>query len=181
MLIIAILTLLLAVTPSIEKNYNYLSDYIKFNRIVFIIFILSAYLAYNVLNVEAIGEGVGIFGGVFKITVLSQVFDIILCIIGAIVVILTCFAPYQYKIYDDTKVMEYFMNTDNDKNLKSRAILFKNSFKDYYNYKLVKFYNNNDHNNKSNIFIIINKFLNKISNYLPDLKIKFPFLLENKL
>jgi len=181
MLIVAILTLLLAVTPSIKKNYNYLSDYIKFNRIVFIIFILSSYLAYNVLNVDAIAEGVGIFGGVFKITVLSQVFDIILCIIGALVVILTCFAPYHYKVYDDTKVMKYFMNTDSDKNLMNRAIIFKNSFKDYYYYKLIKFYDYNDYNNKSNIYIMFINILKKISSYIPDIQIKSPFLLEKKL
>ena len=78
MLIIAILILLLAATSSIERSYNYLADYVKFNRIVFIIFILSAYLAYNTLDVDGLGGGIGIYGGVFKITVLSQVFDIIL-------------------------------------------------------------------------------------------------------
>jgi len=57
----AILILLLAVTSSIELNHNYLTDYIKFNRIVFVIFILGAYLAYNTLDVEAIGTGIGIY------------------------------------------------------------------------------------------------------------------------
>jgi|SRR5271167_2256414 len=109
MLIIAILILLLAATSSIERNYNYLTDYVKFNRIVFIIFILGAYLAYNTLNVDAIGSGIGIYGGVFKITILSQVFDIFLFIIGGIVTILTCFVPYNFKNYDDCKSMKFIL------------------------------------------------------------------------
>jgi hypothetical protein len=115
MLILSILILLLAVTSSIEPNYNYLADYVKLNRIVFIIFILGAYLAYNTLDVEAYGSGIGIYGGVFKITVLSQVFDIILFLTGSIVTILTCFVPYHFKVYDDSAIMDSFMNRDNEK------------------------------------------------------------------
>jgi NADH-ubiquinone oxidoreductase chain 2 len=110
MLIIAILILLLAATSSIERNYNYLSDYVKFNRIVFIIFILGAYLAYNTLYVNAIDSGIGIYGGVFKITILSQVFDIFLFITGGIVTILTCFVPYNFKHYDESKSMKYTLD-----------------------------------------------------------------------
>ena len=86
-----------------------MSDYIKFNRIVFITFILGAYLAYNTLNVDAIGSGVGIYGGVFKITILSQVFDIFLFITGGIVTILTCFIPYNFKNYNDSKLMKFIL------------------------------------------------------------------------
>jgi hypothetical protein len=113
MLIISLIILLLAVASSVESNYNFLADYVKFNRIVFIIFILGAYLAYNSLDIYAFGSGIGIYGGVFKITVLSQVFDIILFVIGAIVTILTCFAPYNFKIYNDSNVIEPLMNKDN--------------------------------------------------------------------
>jgi len=114
MLIIAILILLLAATSSFERNYNYLADYVKFNRIVFIIFILGAYMAYNILDMEAIANGIGIYGGVFKVSVLSQVFDIILFITGGIVTILTCFVPYNFKNYDDSKSMKFILENDNE-------------------------------------------------------------------
>src|ERR1700724_2081373 len=114
MLIISILILLLAVTSSIQPNYNYIADYVKLNRIVFIIFILGAYLAYNILDIDAYGSGIGIYGGVFKITVLSQVFDIILFLTGAIVTILTCFAPYNFKNYDDSHIIEPLMSDTNE-------------------------------------------------------------------
>jgi len=113
MLIIAIIILLLAATSSIESKYNYLADYVKFNRIVFIIFILGAYLAYNTLDVDAIGGGIGIYGGVFKITILSQVFDIVLFITGAIVSTLTCFVPYIIKNYDNCKSMNFILKNEN--------------------------------------------------------------------
>jgi hypothetical protein len=112
-LIIAILILLLAATSSIERNYNYLADYVKFNRIVFIIFILGAYLAYNTLNVEAIDSGIRIYGGAFKVTILSQVFDIILFITGAIVTILTCFVPYNLINYDNSKSIKFILENEN--------------------------------------------------------------------
>src|SRR5271170_1945493 len=109
MLIIAIIVLLLAATSSIERNYNYLADYVKFNRIVFIIFILGAYLAYNTLDVYAFGSGIGIYGGVFRVSVLSQITDILLFITGAFVTVLTCFVPYNFKKYDDSKSIKYIM------------------------------------------------------------------------
>jgi len=180
MLIIAILILLLAVTSSTEINYNYLTDYIKFNRIVFIIFILGAYLAYNILNVNVIEGGVGVFGGVFKLTVLSQVFDIILCMIGGIVVILVCFSPYNFKLYNDSKLMNIFTDSRNYKNLSSNATLLKDSFKNSYYSKLINFYSYNHYKNKNNIYIMILKFLKKISYFIPNFKIKSPILLEER-
>jgi len=182
MLIIAIVVLLLAVTPSIEKNYNYLADYIKFNRIVFIIFILGAYLAYNVLYVNALEDGVGIFGGVFRLTSLSQVFDIILCLIGATVIILTCFAPYNFRVYDDSNVMTQFMSEEHDLALSDKARSFKNDFLDYYFNKLFNMYLiNDDMSNKSYIYTKIINILDKISNYIPNIEVKIPIILEKKL
>jgi hypothetical protein len=155
MLIIAILILLLAATSSIERNYNYLADYVKFNRIVFIIFILGAYLAYNTLNVEAIDSGIGIYGGAFKVTILSQVFDIILFITGAIVTILTCFVPYNLRNYDNSKSIKFILENENKNvvNSQTHYLFFKSSFKDYYYNKLLNYYPYNDFTNKSNIYI----------------------------
>jgi hypothetical protein len=114
----AILILLLAATSSLEVNKNYLADYVKFNRIVLLIFILGGYLAYNVLNVDAFGNGISIYGSVFKVTVLSQVFDIVLFITGGIVTILTCFVPYNIKKYDDSESMKYIMDSETGEMIK---------------------------------------------------------------
>jgi len=157
MLIISILILLLAVTSSIETNYNYLADYVKLNRIVFITFILGSYIAYNTLYVDSLNDGIGIYGGVFKITILSQVFDILLFLTGAIVTILTCFVPYNFRIYNDSKLMEYFMSSKSNNNLSSTAIHFKYNFKNYYYEKLLSFH---PYNNSSRELSIYNIFIN---------------------
>lgn len=176
MLIISILILLLAVTSTIRPNYNYLADYVKFNRIVFIIFILGGYLAYNTLDVNTYGNGVGIYGGVFKITVLSQVFDIILFVTGAIVTILTCFIPYNFKIYNDSKVMDLIMKSESPINN-----VINSEFKRSYYNKDLKSYNYSDREYKSNylyyLIIIVKNYINKLPNY----KINLPYLVESKI
>jgi len=88
MLIIGLLLLILAVSSTDERN---LPMYVKINRIVFILFISNAYLAYNTLYVDTLAGGIGIYGGVFKVNILSQVFDIIILLTGSIVSILTCY------------------------------------------------------------------------------------------
>jgi NADH-ubiquinone oxidoreductase chain 2 len=148
---IAILILLLAVTSGLERNRNYMVDYVKLNRIVFIVFILSAYLAFNILDVKILVGGIGIYGGVFKITVLSQIFDIIMLIIGGIVSLLTCFMPYNIKNklnLDATSVLEKIY-LDNKSFLKSH--LSSNNF-----------------------------FLNNIIKFLPKIKLNTPYLLEKR-
>ena len=183
MLIIAILILLLAATSSIERNYNYLTDYVKFNRIVFIIFILGAYIAYNTLNIYAIGSGIGIYGGVFKITILSQVFDIFLFITGGIVTLLTCFVPYNFKNYDDSKSMKFILE-DNKENLiikHTDYLFFKSHFKDYHYKNLFKYYPYNNYSNLSYIYIGFIYIIKKFTNWLPKIKISTPYIIEKKL
>jgi hypothetical protein len=114
MLIIAILLILLAATSSYDRSYKTLADYIKINRIVLTVFILASYLSYNVIDLDVINNGTLIWGGVFKINLLSQVFDGILLITGALVSLLTCFFPYNYRKYYDAESMDYIINSDGD-------------------------------------------------------------------
>jgi hypothetical protein len=189
MLIIAVLILLLATTSSLEGNYNYLADYVKFNRIVLIIFILGGYLAYNTLDVEALSNGIGIYGGVFKITILSQVFDIILFITGAIVTVLTCFSPYNFKKYNNSKSIKCIMEYNNEKDIKllksfkpaTHYLFFKLNIKDYYIKKLLKYYPNNKYIFKFPIYNVIMNIIKEITRKLPNIKLNTPFLIEEKL
>jgi hypothetical protein len=155
LLVIAVLVLLLASTSKFELNYNNLADYVKFNRIVLCVFILSSYLAYNTLDVEAFGNGIGIYGGVFKITVLSQVFDILLFIIGGIITILTCFLPYNFRKYDDSESIKMVIGNNKDDVIKltNYYTFFKSKFKDYHFVRLSNYYPNYDYGNKSYIHV----------------------------
>jgi len=119
----ALLILLLAATNKKELNYNYVAEYIKVNRIVFIIFILGAYIAYNTLDVFALDSGLEIYGGVFKVSIISQIFDIVLFLTGAFVATLTCFVPYGLELnssYSNNRTnpnlnLYYFFNRNKDK------------------------------------------------------------------
>jgi len=172
----AILILLLAATSTMERNFNYLADYVKFNRIVLIIFILGGYLAYNTLDVEALSEGIGIYGGVFKVTVLSQVFDIILFITGAIVTVLTCFVPYNYKRYDNSLSLKYILNTEEKEgNWKNKFLFFKSKLNDYYYKNLLNYYESSNLNRKKGILFKLGEAWLNVFNYTT------PILVENKL
>lgn len=174
MLIITILILLLAATSALEQNYNNLADYVKFNRIVLIIFFLGSYLAYNTLDIIAIGNGLGIYGNVFKVTILSQVFDIILFIIGGIVTILICFIPYNFEKYD--YLNSIFLPINNKESLEK--IKFSHNF---LKNKSIIYYVNNDYFNNSKFYKVIINVIKYITDKLPEIKISTPFLTEKKL
>ena len=183
MLVITILILLLAATSALEHNYNYLADYVKFNRIVLIVFFLGSYLAYNMLDVCAIGNGLGIYGGVFKVTVLSQVFDVILFIIGGIVTILTCFVPYNFKKHDNYKNIPIFIkaNKENHNESKFQDNFLNSDLKNYSFKKLSVYYPNKEFSNLSHFFITIFNTIKYFLEKLPNIRINTPFLIEKKL
>lgn len=183
MLIIAILIILLAATSSYDRSYKTLADYIKINRIVFTVFILASYLAYNVIDLDVLNNGTLIWGGVFKINLLSQVFDGILLITGALVSLLTCFFPYNYRKFNDAESMNYIINSDGKVylwNLHDR-IAKVGSFYNYYTHKLLRYYTHNDFDNKSKLLVRFIKFMKKITESLREFKVNTPFLIEKNL
>jgi NADH-ubiquinone oxidoreductase chain 2 len=102
MLVIGLILLVLAVSSPLEGD---LRTYVLNNRIVFLLFISNAYLAYNILNIDELAVGIALYDGVFRVNVLTQVFDIILLITGSIVSILTCYSPY--KLSEISGIKEY--------------------------------------------------------------------------
>lgn len=70
---------------------------ILYSRIVMITLLLSAYIALNNLFVISLDKGVSIYGGLFHITAYTQLFNIFILIISAIILILTSFYPRKVK------------------------------------------------------------------------------------
>ena len=60
---------------------------IHFTRISAIILILSGILSFNILYIQSIGSGIGIYSGLFQITNISQTIELFLLIIGSIILI----------------------------------------------------------------------------------------------
>nr|YP_009517213.1 NADH dehydrogenase subunit 2 [Myochromella boudieri]AYE93133.1 NADH dehydrogenase subunit 2 [Myochromella boudieri] len=84
MIFISILTLIVAkAIPSL--NIHLSSAY--FTRISTIVFIYAGVLSFNTLNIQSIGSGIGIYSGLFQVTVISQFMEVFLLIIGSLILI----------------------------------------------------------------------------------------------
>nr|YP_009517173.1 NADH dehydrogenase subunit 2 [Blastosporella zonata]YP_009517200.1 NADH dehydrogenase subunit 2 [Blastosporella zonata]AYE93079.1 NADH dehydrogenase subunit 2 [Blastosporella zonata]AYE93080.1 NADH dehydrogenase subunit 2 [Blastosporella zonata] len=84
MIFISILTLIVAkALPSLN---NHLSP-VYFTRISALIFLYAGVLSFNTLNIQSIGSGIGIYSGLFQVTVISQFIEVFLFIIGSLILI----------------------------------------------------------------------------------------------
>lgn len=84
MIFISILIIIVAIAlPSIK---NQLSSNI-ITRISAIIFIYSGVLALNALHIQTIGSGIGIYSGLFHVTIVSQTLDAFLLVMAALILV----------------------------------------------------------------------------------------------
>jgi len=97
MIFISLIILIVAMALFSEHN-------IHFNRISAIILFYAGVLSFNALYIQSIGSGIGIYSGLFQITVISQFFDLFLYFIGALIL----FAWPLYK-----NIMKYNNNYEN--------------------------------------------------------------------
>jgi len=88
-MLITLLTLLLisnALTLRKDKS-------ILFSRVVMVSLIHTSFLAYNNLFFLSLDKGIGIFGGLFHVTVFTQIFNIFIFLLSALILTLTSFYP----------------------------------------------------------------------------------------
>lgn len=84
MIFLSILILIVAIAlPSINQNIRT----ILYVRISSIIFIYAGALAFNAFYIQSIGSGIGIYSGLFQVTVISQLLDVFIFIIGSFILI----------------------------------------------------------------------------------------------
>ena len=84
MIFFSILILIVAIAlPSINKNINS-NIYI---RISSIILLYSGLLALNAINIPALGSGFGLYSGLFQVTLISQLMDCFIFLIGSLILI----------------------------------------------------------------------------------------------
>lgn len=60
---------------------------VHFTRISAIILLLSGILSFNILYIQSIGSGIGIYSGLFQITNINQTIELFLLIIGSIILL----------------------------------------------------------------------------------------------
>ena len=75
MIFLSILILIVAVAlPSIKEQLTP----VIFTRVTSITFIYALSISLNALYIQSIGSGIGLYSGLFHITLLSQFFDLFL-------------------------------------------------------------------------------------------------------
>jgi len=90
----------------------YLST-ILIHRIAFLIILYSSLLSYNTLYVIPLSSGIGILGGLFQISIISQSLEIFILIIGSIILLLV---PEGKEI--NTKLLSLEKDNNNLENIK---------------------------------------------------------------
>nr|YP_009493213.1 NADH dehydrogenase subunit 2 [Ganoderma calidophilum]AWJ64008.1 NADH dehydrogenase subunit 2 [Ganoderma calidophilum] len=84
MIFLSILILIVAIAlPSISQNIRS----ILYVRISSIIFIYAGALAFNAFYIQSIGSGIGIYSGLFQVTTISQLLDVLILILGSLILI----------------------------------------------------------------------------------------------
>ena len=84
MIFISILIFIVAMAlPSLKFNISS----ILLTRITSIILFYSGVLAFNAFYIQSIGLGIGIYSGIFHITLISQLLEFFLLIIGFLILI----------------------------------------------------------------------------------------------
>jgi NADH-ubiquinone oxidoreductase chain 2 len=96
MLISSLILLLMSNAISLKRDKS-----ILYSRIVIQSLILTSVIAFNNVNINGLSEGIGIYGGLFNISLLTQTFNIFIFLITCIILTLTAF--YPRKVYTPSK------------------------------------------------------------------------------
>ena len=95
---------------------------ILFSRVVITSLLFSSILAFNNLDVLALDNGIGLYGGLFNVTSFTQTFNIFIFLISSVILILTVFYPRKIFInklsspYSLLNKLIYNKNTISNKN-----------------------------------------------------------------
>jgi len=84
---------------------------ILFSRVVILGLMSTSFLAWNNLFFRPFAKGIGIYGGLFNVTTLTQSFNIFIFTISVIILILTAFFPRKVYIKEHSSLFNlYFYN-----------------------------------------------------------------------
>src|SRR6267142_2282812 len=92
MIISSILLLLLSNAVTLRRDKS-----ILYSRISMIILLYSCLIGYNNLDFSLLENGIGLFGGLFHATCITNVFHIFILLLSSIILVLTAFYPRNLK------------------------------------------------------------------------------------
>lgn len=93
MLLSSLILLLVSSAITIRRDKS-----ILYSRVAIQSLILSGLIGANTLDIKTLEKGIGIFGGLFNVTTLSQTFNLFIFVISAIILILTAFYPRKVSV-----------------------------------------------------------------------------------
>jgi len=92
MIISSILLLLLSNAVTLRRDKS-----ILYSRISMTILIYSCLIGYNNLDFSFLEKGIGLFGGLFHATCITNIFHIFILLLSSIILVLTAFYPRNLK------------------------------------------------------------------------------------
>nr|YP_010990970.1 hypothetical protein UYP79_mgp001 [Pappia fissilis]WOX61243.1 hypothetical protein [Pappia fissilis] len=94
MIFISLLIIIVAIAlPSINKHISP----VLFTRISSIVFIYAASLLFNIeVYIQSIGSGIGIYSGLFHITVVSQLMETFIYLVGSFILMMTLYINHLF-------------------------------------------------------------------------------------
>ena len=70
---------------------------LSFNRVTLIILLYVLVLGVNNLNVTSLTTGIGVYGGLFQVTAITQSFVVFISILAILILFLTSFTPKRIR------------------------------------------------------------------------------------
>lgn len=105
MLILAIFFLLLSNSVTSRRDKS-----ILYSRTTMVILLLSSYLAIMSLYINILDKGVGLYGGLFHATSITQIFHIFIFLISAVILQLTSFYPRRLWLKEYSSINKVFLH-----------------------------------------------------------------------
>jgi len=104
MLILSLLILLASNAITLRRDKS-----ILYNRVAIIILLYSSILASTTLNLSSLANGIGLYGGLFHVTSITQIFQIFIFLISAIIIQMTAFYPRRVWIGQFASLSKLFL------------------------------------------------------------------------
>ena len=95
MLIFSILFLLLSNAVCLRRDKS-----ILYSRTVIVILLYSSFIGFSSIFMNSLSRGIGLYGGLFHVTSITQVFHVFIFLISTVILQLTAFYPRRVWITD---------------------------------------------------------------------------------
>ena len=104
MVISSLIMLLISNAVTLRRDKS-----ILYSRVVIQNLIMISILAFNNLHIKGLGNGIGVYGGLFNISVFSQTFNLFIFFITSLILTLTAFYPRKVYITGNESVYNFLM------------------------------------------------------------------------